>query len=66
MAAKQEDTIEKAEGAVTVSIWARAPSAGVALHQANYLIMSKIPEGSRNYHLSCLFYIDTTKNSNTR
>ncbi len=32
MAAKQEVTIEEAEGAVTVSTWARAPSAGVALH----------------------------------
>ncbi len=31
MAAKQEVTIEEAEGAVTVSTWARAPSAGVAL-----------------------------------
>ncbi len=32
MAAKQEVTIEEAEGVVTVSTWARAPSAGVALH----------------------------------
>ncbi|KAL0161922.1 hypothetical protein M9458_041318, partial [Cirrhinus mrigala] len=31
MAAKQEITKEEAEGAVTVSTWARAPSAGVAL-----------------------------------
>ncbi len=34
MATKQEVTIEEAEGAVTVSTWARAPSTGVVLQCA--------------------------------
>ncbi len=55
MAAKQEVTIEEAEGAVTVSTWARAPSAGVALYY-----LSTFPAVSASPHLLNLtFFLGT-------